>query len=112
VFFTDEAWFHLSSYVNSQNYRTWRTENPHNFTETPLHPQKIGVWCAISRRRIIGFLFFEISINAEAYQKLIQQFIALLKVSTTSILLKAKILAEENKIENFIKPTHHGHLGS
>jgi hypothetical protein len=58
VFFTDKAWFHLSGYVNSQNYRTWRTENPHNYTETPLHPQKIGVWCAISRRRIIGPLFF------------------------------------------------------
>jgi hypothetical protein len=45
-----------------------------------LHPQKIGVWCAISRCRIIGPLFFETSINAEAYQELIQQFIALLKV--------------------------------
>jgi len=40
VFFTDEAWFHLSGYVNSLNYRTWRTENPHNYTETALHPQK------------------------------------------------------------------------
>ena len=40
VFFTDEAWFHPSGYVNSQNYRTWRTENPHNYTETALHPQK------------------------------------------------------------------------
>ena len=40
VFLTDEAWFHLSGYVNSQNYLTWRTENPHNCTETPLHPQK------------------------------------------------------------------------
>jgi hypothetical protein len=38
VFFTDKVWFHLSGYVNSQNYRTWRTENPHNYTETPLHP--------------------------------------------------------------------------
>ena len=80
VFFTDKAWFHLSGYVNSENYRTWRTENPCNYTETPLHPQKIGVWCAISRRRIIGPLFFETSINAEAYQELIQQFIALLQV--------------------------------
>jgi hypothetical protein len=80
VLFTDEAWFHLSGYANSQNYRTWRTENPHNFTETHLHPQKIGVRCAISRRRIIGPLFFETSINAEAYQELIQQFITLLKV--------------------------------
>ena len=40
----------------------------------------MGVWCAISRRRIIGPLFFETTINAEAYQELIQQFIALLQV--------------------------------
>ena len=58
VFFTDEAWFQLNGYVNSQNYRTWRTKNPHNCTETPLHPQTIGVWCAISRRRITGPLSF------------------------------------------------------
>jgi hypothetical protein len=45
-----------------------------------LHPQKIGVWFAISRRRIIGPLFFETIINAETYQELIQQFIALLQV--------------------------------
>jgi hypothetical protein len=38
VFFTDKAWFHLSGYVNSQNYRIWRTENPHNYIETALHP--------------------------------------------------------------------------
>jgi hypothetical protein len=34
VFFTDEAWFHFRGYVNSQNYRTWRTENPHNYSQT------------------------------------------------------------------------------
>jgi hypothetical protein len=73
-------WFHLSGYVKSQNYRTWRTENPNNFTKTSLHPQKIGVCCAISRLQIIGPLFFETSINAEAYQELIQPLIALLKV--------------------------------
>jgi len=38
------------------------------------------VWCAISKRRIIGPLFFETTINAEAYQELIQHFIALLQV--------------------------------
>ena len=79
VFFTDEAWFNLGGYVNSQNYRKWRTETPHNYTETPLHKKK-GVWCAISRRRIIGPLLFETSTNAEAYQELIQQFVALLQV--------------------------------
>jgi hypothetical protein len=42
--------------------------------------KKIGVWRAISRLRIIGLLIFETSINTEAYQELIQQFIALLKM--------------------------------
>jgi hypothetical protein len=28
--------------------------NPHEFVQSPLHPQKIGVWLAVSRRRIFG----------------------------------------------------------
>jgi hypothetical protein len=34
-------------------------ENPHYYIEVPLHSQKIGVWAAISRRRLIGPIFFE-----------------------------------------------------
>jgi hypothetical protein len=30
-FFSDEAWFHLSEYVNSQNFRIWSAQNPHQF---------------------------------------------------------------------------------
>ena len=71
TFFTDEAYFHLSGYVNSQNYRTWSTENPHVFQETSLHPIKIGVWVAISRARIIGPIFFNQTINADRYRLLI-----------------------------------------
>ncbi|CAH1374634.1 unnamed protein product, partial [Tenebrio molitor] len=36
-FFTDEAWFHLSGFINSQNYRTWSAHNPHNVIQVPLH---------------------------------------------------------------------------
>jgi hypothetical protein len=45
-----------------------------------LHPQKTGVWCAISRSQITGPLFFKTTINAEAYHELTQQFIVLLQV--------------------------------
>ena len=55
--FTDEAWFHLSGYVNSPNTRTWAAENPHTVHEETFHSQKIGVWCGVSRRGIIGPLF-------------------------------------------------------
>jgi hypothetical protein len=43
-------------------------ENPHNFVESNLHPQKIGVWVAMSRRRIIGPIFFNETITAERYR--------------------------------------------
>jgi hypothetical protein len=76
TFFSDEAWFHLSGYVNSQNFRFWSSENPHNFIETPLHSQKIGVWLAVSRRRIYGPIFFDGTINGERYrQVMLEPFI-------------------------------------
>jgi hypothetical protein len=68
TFMSDETWFHLSRYIHSQNYRTWATENPHNFVESSLHPQKIGVWLAMSRRRIISPIFFNETITAERYR--------------------------------------------
>ena len=56
-FMWDEAWFHLSGYVNSQNTRHWSSENPHVIHETPLHDLKIGVWCAVSGTKIVGPIF-------------------------------------------------------
>lgn len=78
IFFSDEAWFHLSGYVNAQNYRIWSANNPHVFEETPLHPVKVGVWCALSQHRVVGPIFFDESVNAERYQEIMQNFIALL----------------------------------
>ena len=40
TWYSDEAWFHLSLYVNSQNTRIWATEHPHEFHEVPLHSEK------------------------------------------------------------------------
>ena len=67
TFFSDEAWFHLSGYMNSQNSIAWSTVNPHALFQKPLHDQKVGVWCALSRRRIIGPIFFENTITSERY---------------------------------------------
>jgi hypothetical protein len=80
VLYSDEAWFHLSGYVNSQNSRIWSVENPHTFHERPLHSLKVAVWCAVSRRRIIGPIFFSETITAERYQELIMNFIFLWEV--------------------------------
>ena len=47
----------------STNMETY--ENPPEFEEIPLHQQKVGVWCGLSRKCIIGPIFFDETINAE-----------------------------------------------
>jgi transposase len=73
-FFSDEAWFELSGYVNSQNSRYWSTDNPHLLHNHPLHPVKVGVWAAMTRRRIF-FTFFNVIVNSEVYKSFIDQLV-------------------------------------
>ncbi|GFS54107.1 DUF4817 domain-containing protein [Trichonephila clavipes] len=47
ILFSDEAYFWLNGYVNKQNCRIWSEANPQVYVETPLHPEKLTVWCAL-----------------------------------------------------------------
>ncbi|GFU65827.1 hypothetical protein TNCV_567361 [Trichonephila clavipes] len=47
ILFSDEAHFWLNGYVNKQNCRIWSEANLQVYVETPLHPEKLTVWCAI-----------------------------------------------------------------
>ncbi|GFY02581.1 hypothetical protein TNCV_3504611 [Trichonephila clavipes] len=47
ILFSDEAHFWLKGYVNKQNCRIWSEANPQVYVETPLHPEKLTVWCAL-----------------------------------------------------------------
>jgi hypothetical protein len=78
VFFSDEAWSHLSGHVTSQNSRFLSSDNPHLFHEVPLHSQIIGCWCAIPRKRTVGPIFFSETVTAEKCQEIIMKFISLL----------------------------------
>lgn len=45
-----------------------------------MHSQKIEVWCAISRRRIVGSIFFETTEYSVLYQDIVTQCISLLEI--------------------------------
>ncbi|GFV59169.1 hypothetical protein TNCV_2339101 [Trichonephila clavipes] len=47
LFRYDEAHFWLNGYVNKQNCRIRTEANPQVYVETPLHPEKLTVWCAL-----------------------------------------------------------------
>ena len=75
TWFSDEAWFHLSGYVNSQNSRIWASDNPNAIHEEPPHSEKIVVWCGMSRRRIIGPIFLDATITTAVYMKIFNTFV-------------------------------------
>lgn len=79
VFFSDEAHFHLCGSVNKQNFRYWSENNPQVVYEKPLHSERVTVWCALSRRGIIGPHFFEedgnvVTVNSNRYADMISEF--------------------------------------
>ncbi len=78
-FFSGEAWFQQTGYINAKNYRFWCSENPNIFGETSLHSEKIGVGRALSRARNISPIFFTSKVDANTYQDIITQFILLLE---------------------------------
>ncbi|GFW11135.1 hypothetical protein TNCV_2842601 [Trichonephila clavipes] len=47
ILFSDQAHFWLNGYVNKQNCRIWSEANPQVYVETPLHPEKLTIWCAL-----------------------------------------------------------------
>ncbi|GFW14176.1 transposable element Tc3 transposase [Trichonephila clavipes] len=67
ILFSDEAHFWLNGYVNKQNCRIWSEANPQVYVETPLHPEKLIVWCALWAGGINGPYFFK---NDEGHNEL------------------------------------------
>ncbi|GFX40090.1 histone-lysine N-methyltransferase SETMAR [Trichonephila clavipes] len=54
ILFSDEAHFWLNGHVNKQNCRIWSEANPQVYVETPLHPEKLTVWCALWAGAVIS----------------------------------------------------------
>ncbi|GFV27230.1 DUF4817 domain-containing protein [Trichonephila clavipes] len=80
ILFSDEAHFWLNGYVNKQNCRIWSEANPQVYVETPLHSEKLTVWCALWAGGIIGPYFFKndeghnITVNGDWYRTMITNF--------------------------------------
>ncbi|GFV16559.1 putative DD41D transposase [Trichonephila clavipes] len=80
LFLSDEAHSWLNGYVNKQNCRIWSESNPQVYVETPLHPEKLTVWCSLWAGGIIGPYFFKndeghnVTVNGDRYRAMITNF--------------------------------------
>ncbi|GFU20931.1 uncharacterized protein TNCV_3005051 [Trichonephila clavipes] len=77
---SDKVHIWLNGYVNKQNCRIWSEANPQVYVETPLHPEKLTVWCALWAGGIIGPYFFKndeghnVTVNGDRYRAMITNF--------------------------------------
>ncbi|GFT36137.1 transposable element Tc3 transposase [Trichonephila clavipes] len=80
ILISDEAHFWLNGYINKQNCRIPSQANPQVYIETPLHPEKLTVWCALWAGGIIGPYFFKndeghnVTVNGDRYRAMITNF--------------------------------------
>ncbi|KAJ4432654.1 hypothetical protein ANN_21277 [Periplaneta americana] len=73
---SDEAHFHLSEFVNKQNFRYWTEDQSIQVHEQPLHSEKVTVWCDVSDSGIIGPYLLEeryrtVTVNADRCQEML-----------------------------------------
>ncbi|GFT86807.1 uncharacterized protein TNCV_4163851 [Trichonephila clavipes] len=77
VFSSDEAHFWLNGYVNKHNCRIWSEANPQVYVGTPLHPEKLTVWCALWT--LVESFFkndegHNVTVNGDRYRAMITNF--------------------------------------
>ncbi|GFX78103.1 uncharacterized protein TNCV_972571 [Trichonephila clavipes] len=77
----DEAHFWLNEWLRQQTKLPHLSEaNPQVYVETPLHPEKLTVWCALWAGGIIGPYFFKndeghnVTVNGDRYRAMITNF--------------------------------------
>ena len=80
IIFSDEAHFWLNGFVNKQNMRYCSATNLKVLLETPLHPQKVTVWCGFHAGGVIGPYFFvdehdlHVTANGERYCAMLENY--------------------------------------
>ena len=80
VLWANVAHFTFRESVRSHNSRIWETGNPNTFALTPLHDEKVSVWCYLPHLQVLVpfssrkcvFLILELSMTDEKYADMLQ----------------------------------------
>ena len=81
IIFSDEAHFWFNGFVNKQNMTNRSATNPNMLLETPLHPQKVTVWCGFHAGGVIGPYFFvdendcHVTVNGDRCRAMLEDYL-------------------------------------
>ena len=74
--FSDEATFHVNGKVNKRDTRIWGTENPHEIFEHVRDSPTLNVFCAMSKKAVLGPFFFKrATVNGDTYLDLLKKWL-------------------------------------
>ena len=59
ILWTDEAHFTFTGSVNSKKCVHWTNNNPYVEFSSPLHDEKVSLWCGITSSFMLGTYCFE-----------------------------------------------------
>lgn len=77
ILFTDEAIFNTAGMYNRKNTHYWSNSNEHRVKEIKKQGwRSVYVWCGIIRDRIIGPVFYDVTLNGERYLNLLENDIS------------------------------------
>lgn len=76
IIFSDEAYIELSPSPNSQNVRIYSKSRPVEVSEQKENfPKKLGLWCALSVKKLYGPYVFEGNVDSSKYISIIKTFL-------------------------------------
>jgi hypothetical protein len=67
-----------------------------------MHLSKIGVWCTVSRKRILGSFFFEYTSTVKTYENLLYQFISLVEKNERDCWFQHRPCCEHNTGDHIV----------
>ncbi|KAJ4433000.1 hypothetical protein ANN_15257 [Periplaneta americana] len=100
---SDEAHFHLSGFVNKQNFRYWSENQLMKVHKQSLRSEKVTVWCDVSASVIIGPYFFE---ERDCQYKSVQYDYLLLTVADNVRLGQASQLSYAKECSGLVNRLH------
>ena len=75
ILWSDEAVFHIGSFVNRHNCRYWAAHDPEVTVEKMQNRPKVTVWCGMMATRVIDPYLLRDTMNAERYLQMLEDYV-------------------------------------
>lgn len=110
ILWSDEAYLHLDGSISRYHCRIWSQNNPRQFLTKSLHPEKICVWFGFTSTFCIVPYFFDTTINAENYLKMLQTHVRpaltrMRKLSSTIFMQDGAPAHFSSRVRNYLEQT-------